>query len=889
MSFANFTGLFQLATGNPHPFPYQIRFAEADELPELVHAPTGAGKTATAILGWLWRYRFAGKPTPRRLVYCLPMRVLVEQTRDEARKWLDNLGLKEKVGVHVLMGGEQVEEWDLDPEKPTILIGTQDMLLSRALNRGYGMGRFRWPMHFGLLNNDALWVLDEIQLMGTGLATSTQLQAFREALGVYGTTKTVWMSATLLPRWLASVDYRDRIEPELRLRTLKLDPTTDYRAEGLRDRWEAKKPIRRAALVRDVERQEKAETPVTEEVPFTADEPAKVAEFVKTKHQSGSLTLVIVNTVDRCRALFEAIRAIYFPKPRGRGRNAAQVTPAPTPELKLIHSRFRPKEREEWRSWLTAKELPALGRIIVSTQVVEAGVDLSARTLVTELAPWPSLVQRFGRCNRRGEFPGKDGTDPAQVFWIDVPTPDEKKAAPYSQDELDEARSRLASVSDVGLKALTDFFDTLKDEERNRLFPFDPPHVIRRKDFIDLFDTTPDLAGNDIDVSRFIRDGDEIDVQAFWRDAPPPKGERTATEARRLAPAREELCTVKIEEFREFLKDHTAHRWDSLASEWVEADAGNVYPGQVYWIATAEGGYDRLLGWNAGAAWSAGLWLRDPAAESEPRTTEEPGYDTELLSLYGWQSIAEHTDDVLETLNAILNELSMVEVPREALSVAVRWHDWGKAHVAFQNKIKDDAEAGFERPRDRAGKRDIAKAAPEQFWGPAKRKIGDRLVTIPHFRHELASALGVLSLLKCGQLPEGWQALEAHLIDLALYLIAAHHGKVRLSIRSMPDERTPDTPGALFARGVWEGDHLPVVELGGNVTAPTVAALDLSPMLLGRVNGQPSWAERVLKLRDSKGVGPLRLAYLEALIRAADMRASKTADERAQKSKGGQP
>ena len=35
-------------------------------------------------------------------------------------------------------------------------------------------------------------------------------------------------------------------------------------------------------------------------------------------------------------------------------------------------------------------------RIIVATQVVEAGVDISATTLVTELSPWSSLVQRFG-------------------------------------------------------------------------------------------------------------------------------------------------------------------------------------------------------------------------------------------------------------------------------------------------------------------------------------------------------------------------------------------------------------------------------------------------------------------------------------------------------------
>jgi CRISPR-associated endonuclease/helicase Cas3 len=70
--------------------------------------------------------------------------------------------------------------------------------------------------------------------------------------------------------------------------------------------------------------------------------------------------------------------------------------------------------------------------------------------------------------------------------------------------------------------------------------------------------------------------------------------------------------------------------------------------------------------------------------------------------------------------------------------------------------------------------------------------------------------------------------------------------------------------------------------------------LDLSPMMLGRVGGQPSWAERMLGLRDDKAnpedkqprFGPLKLAYLEALLRAADMCASKAADEKAKKAKG---
>src|SRR5271157_2952185 len=131
------------------------------------------------------------------------MRVLVEQTQGCAVEWLAKLSLlggkrgtraesydpwagaddPGMIRVHMLMGGDVDRDWDAYPERDAILVGTQDMLLSRALNRGYAMSRFRWPMQFGQLNNDCLWVMDEIQLMGSGLATTTQLQAFRRKLG----------------------------------------------------------------------------------------------------------------------------------------------------------------------------------------------------------------------------------------------------------------------------------------------------------------------------------------------------------------------------------------------------------------------------------------------------------------------------------------------------------------------------------------------------------------------------------------------------------------------------------------------------------------------------------------------------------------------------------
>ncbi len=169
------------------PFPYQKRLA-LEEWPDILEIPTGLGKTAAVILAWVLKRLRNDAHTPRRLIYVLPMRALVEQVFSNAAEWiqrLEDVGMLEKNRMRIckLLGGDIDQEWDSRPEAETVIIGTQDQLLSRALNRGYSMSRFRWPVHFGLLNNDCLWVMDEVQLMGAGLATTTQLDAFRTAAG----------------------------------------------------------------------------------------------------------------------------------------------------------------------------------------------------------------------------------------------------------------------------------------------------------------------------------------------------------------------------------------------------------------------------------------------------------------------------------------------------------------------------------------------------------------------------------------------------------------------------------------------------------------------------------------------------------------------------------
>jgi CRISPR-associated endonuclease/helicase Cas3 len=113
-----------------------------------------------------------------------------------------------------------------------------------------------------------------------------------------------------------------------------------------------------------------------------------------------------------------------------------------------------------------------------------------------------------------------------------------------------------------------------------------------------------------------------------------------------------------------------------------------------------------------------------------------------------------------------------------------------------------------------------------------------------------------------------WQSGEEF---LAVYLVAAHHGKVRVSIRSMPGEVILNAPRARIARGMEEGDVLFAARLGGAIDVPAIQ-LDLTPTELGTENEREGWSGRMLSLIDE--YGPFRLAYLELLLRSADERAS---------------
>lgn len=774
-STSSFLEFFLRATGQA-PLPYQVRLAESHRWPTRIEIPTGLGKTLAVVVGWLWRRQHPtlAKSTPRRLVYCLPMRVLVEQSLRVVNDVLSRTDAR--ASVVVLMGGiEDNGGWDTCPADDAIILGTQDMLLSRALNRGYGMSRYRWPLHFGLLNTDCLWVIDEVQLVGTGVGTTAQLQALRRKLGTALPTHTSWMSATLDEAWLRKVDVEDQ---DL-LGHVKLDDADKQNSVVLR-RIGARKQCARARS--------------------TMGEIGPLAKEVLENHRPGNRTLVILNTVDRAR---DAIAQLAKQKPKA--------------ELVLLHSRFRPHERRAALDRALA-EPGAEGTIVVSTQVIEAGVDVSSATLFSELAPWSSLVQRFGRCNRRGEI------GDARVFWIGLPASRGKLDLPYAFEDLEDSAKALADLTDVGPASLP-----------NRKMRLEEGLVLRKKDLLDLFDTTPDLMGSDVDVSRFIRETDDHDVRVFWRDF---DGQPTD----QPSPGREELCAAPVQAIRDWQgKGREVWTWDAQVGQW--ALAKRLLPGMTVLLRAAEGGYDTRLGLDPKGKRPVSIVER-PAASAH----EDLQYDGDPESELGrWYSLAEHSRDVAGEATSLASQLGLPSHLHAPLVMAGRWHDLGKAHPVWQTAAKK-----------------LGNDAPTSLVAKSASPRGSIRFDRPGFRHELASALAALANGKD---------------DLTVYLIACHHGKVRLSLRSTPKERFPNPNGIddstiRFARGIWEGDQLPTVDLGDGVQVPTTV-LTLGYMELGfDPTTGASWAERMLALRDRTDLGPFVLGFLEALIKCADERAS---------------
>lgn len=864
----SFETFFERATGRT-PYDYQQRLARGNpgegEQPnqdnpcvsQCIDVPTGLGKTAAVVMAWLWNRLILGRNDwPCRLVYCLPMRTLVEQTEDNVNQWLEKLAPRlpenpdlQHLSNHspvVLMGGEELDrskrEWDIHPEKPAVLIGTQDMLLSRALNRGYGMSRFRWPMHFALLNNDCLWILDETQLMGSGLWTTAQLDWMRQdRFQSFKPCVSWWMSATLGGKFLETQDRSSAKIPAPEIASLS--PEEESSLAIL-------KAVRPVTIYPDP----KGKAGKQDKTEFYFQ---KLARSIVNKHLTGHLTLAVCNRVAHAQSLKKAIENIQTQRSSSNG------------DVLLLTSRFRLKDRkaalkkvadfEEARK----KGQPHPGLILVSTQVVEAGFDVSAARLWTEAAPWPSFVQRLGRLNRDGKLNGV-----AKAFVFEVPGQQRDSGhGPYDEEDLKTGKEIVSALKKLcaeksDLPARQAFIDLAKTtefaEKISKVLKPKPEPFPRASDVHGLFSTEPDVFGGFTDIGPWVRNIEKTaDVTVFWRKFD-PDDQNAANSGEGPGLQRDELCPVSVWRLQKLLKDSRkawkAWFWEPKEKCWEAMRPDDLCPGMTLMLPAACGGYETALGWTGKP--------QSKIAEDllPPGPFEDREYEDRESLTGNWVSLETHLSDTRNAAEGISDSLNLEESESKCLLRAAELHDIGKSLDRWQEKL----------PHPRPKEDDLYAKSPK--IKPFR----------PGFRHEVASALAMWRQYYRNEAPLDFPAL-------AIYIVAAHHGKVRTVLGANPHVAKPNVCGipiddstALPWNPAWTLDFEAANDgASGEFDADGTFIFKapgwsgfVADLLGGWEKNAPKRTCGAVVENEPHSLGPFALAYFEMLLRAADGRAS---------------
>lgn len=387
---ARFDESFGALTGNP-PLGWQRRlFFEhfsRGEIPEALDIPTGLGKTSVIVVWLLALARDAAGGTvrlPRRLVYVVDRRTVVDQATDTAEKLRSNLKRAGKNGVLAqirgalgglcldpndeasplavsTLRGELADnrEWQADPARPAIIIGTVDMIGSRLLFSGYGISRRMRPFHAGLLGQDTLLIHDEAHLS----------PAFGE---------------------LARAVSRQQQKAPRPLIVMELSATQ-------RERGDEKRPF----VLTD---SEKAEPIVAARL-----KASKCLQFVAGAEDESAIAKLVDCAV---RYNDEAKRVlVYVRRPRHAKALAAKLAAvAKGRSIALLTGTIRGYERDALvKSPLFAgfranpkRHPPQATEYLVATSAGEVGIDVDADHMVCDLSTLDSMIQRLGRVNRLG-------------------------------------------------------------------------------------------------------------------------------------------------------------------------------------------------------------------------------------------------------------------------------------------------------------------------------------------------------------------------------------------------------------------------------------------------------------------------------------------------------
>lgn len=335
----------------------------------IIEAPTGYGKSTISQVISFFSYREELKS-----IVVLPIRTLLEDQYEKFKKFLINDKILGKRYMHNLDSKYLIKPITLttiDTFSLT-LFGIPPEEINKVIKKWSGtsfgsLGHYMFSQASVLLSNI---ILDEVHL----LSDSTKSLNFLMMLILFALDndqKLILMSATI-PNILKEKLYSNiPSDKKDKVRIISFEKSNDnifYDEEFVKERKRKNYRI----FLHKVKKEEKFE---------------KILSWINLERNKNKV-IVIFNTVkdsiDFYKMLNEKIK-----------RNKL-----------LIHSRFNEEDREE-----KIKKLNEIKKmndyIIVSTQTLEAGVDISSNLLISEIAPANSLIQRFGRFLRyENEYEG---------------------------------------------------------------------------------------------------------------------------------------------------------------------------------------------------------------------------------------------------------------------------------------------------------------------------------------------------------------------------------------------------------------------------------------------------------------------------------------------------
>ena len=406
------------------------------EIPAALDLPTGLGKTSVMAI-WLLARALANAETlkaiPRRLIYVVDRRAVVDQATEEAEKLRralngDAAHLKGALGLSngtlpiSTLRGAHVDnrEWLDNPAALAIIVGTVGMIGSRLLFEGYGVSRRMRPYHAGLLGADTLIVLDEAHLVPPFEALLWQIANGAERFGCCAESDT----GLVPPFKLLPLSATGRTPPA----SDRSAATSAFRLEDedlcdpiVRGRLSAKKTVGFVDIDGD-------KSALAEEL---AHQVWKLAEEGVTPTRS----LIYCDS----REVAEKVKA-------GLDKLSAPDKKRPKADTELFVGARRVKEREDTKAWLenhgffAGSPPPAKPAFLIATSAGEVGIDLDADHMVCDLVPWERMVQRLGRVNRRGQ-----GDATIIVVHGDEPKP-KKPDVPTDQEFRQAIAFRSLSV-----------------------------------------------------------------------------------------------------------------------------------------------------------------------------------------------------------------------------------------------------------------------------------------------------------------------------------------------------------------------------------------------------------------------------------------------------------